>query len=201
MIKNIVFDMGNVLVDFCWEEDFHNKGLFGETFERVADATTRNEDWDEFDLANLTHEEIIEKFIENDPEMAEEIRLATSTIKGMIRKRDYAEDIIIRAKKAGYKVLLLSNFSPQALNEAASELTYIPLADGYIFSCDYHVVKPSKEIYNLLLEKYDIKAEETVFLDDSEKNIKGAIACGINGIVFKNLNDAMKQLKDLGVEF
>lgn len=201
MIKNIILDMGNVLVDFCWEEDFHNKGLYGEMFERVANATTRHEAWNEFDLANLDYEGIIQNFIKNDPEIAEEIRLATSSVGGMIRKKEYAEDVINRAKAAGYKVYLLSNFSLQAFTEAASELTYIPLADGAVFSCDYHVVKPYPEIYNILLEKYNLKAEECVFLDDSEKNIKGGEALGIKGIVFTDLDDAMDKLRELGVSF
>lgn len=201
MIKNIIFDMGNVLVDFCWEEDFHNKGLHGEIFERVANATTRNEAWNEFDLANMDYEGIINNFIKNDPEIADEIRIATSSVGGMIRKKPYAEEIIGRAKKAGYKVYLLSNFSLQAFDEAASELSYIPLADGAVFSCDYHVVKPYPEIYNILLEKYNLKAEECVFLDDSEKNIKGGENCGIKGIVFTDLDDAMTKLDALGVRF
>lgn len=48
MIKNVIFDIGNVLVDFCWEEVFHKLG-FEETFECVADATVRSVTWNEFD--------------------------------------------------------------------------------------------------------------------------------------------------------
>ena len=199
MIKNVIFDMGNVLVDFCWEEDFHNKGLEGEVFERVANATTRNDDWNEFDLANLTHEEIIEKFIENDPELADEIRLATSTVGGMIRKKPYAEELIIRLRNAGYGVYLLSNFSNQAFTEAAEELSFIPLTDGAIFSCDYHEIKPYPEIYNRLLSTYGLNAPECVFLDDKPENIDGAERCGIRGIVFRELDDALYKLSCMGV--
>jgi len=199
MIKNIIFDIGNVLVDFCWEEDFHNKGLEGEIFERVANATTRNYDWNEFDLGNLTHEEIIEKFIENDPELADEIRLATSTVAGMIRKRDYAEEIILKLKNAGYGVYILSNFSYVGLEEAKDDLTFIPLADGAVISCFYHEIKPYPEIYNILLREYNLNAPECVFLDDRLDNIEGAEKCGIRGIVFRDLDDALYKLKCMGV--
>lgn len=201
MIKNVIFDIGNVLVDFCWEEDFHNKGLEGEVFERVANATTRNSAWDEFDLANMTHEEIIENFIKNDPEMAEEIRLATKNIGGMIRKKPYAEELILKLRAAGYKVYILSNFSYQAFEQAADELGFIPLADGALFSCHHHVVKPNPEIYNLLLSENNLNATECVFLDDKRENIEGGERCGIRGIVFTDLEDALYKLKCMGVEF
>jgi len=201
MIKNVILDIGNVLVDFCWEEDFKNKGFEGEVYERVANATTRNYDWNEFDLANKDHEGIIQTFIENDPELADEIRLATTDISGMIKKRAYAEEFIGRLKTAGYKVYILSNLSYQALEQAASDLDFIPLADGVILSCHYHVVKPHPEIYNLLLEKFSLNATECVFLDDSAKNIEGSEACGIRGIVFSDLEDASYKLNCMGVKF
>lgn len=201
MIKNIIFDMGNVLVDFCWEEDFHKKGLEGEVFERVADATTRNYDWNELDLANLSHEEIIEKFIENDPEMAKEIRIATATVGGMIKKMPYAEDIINRLHAKGYRVYILSNFSLEAFEQAKDELTFIDLADGAVFSCYHHMVKPQPEIYELLLEKYNLNAAECVFLDDKPENVAGGESCGIMGLVFTDIDDALYKLECMGITF
>lgn len=199
MIKNFIFDMGNVLVDFCWEKDFRDKGLEGEAFERVANATARNEDWNEYDLANISNDEIIDLFVENDPEMEKEIRLVTSSLSGMIKKMPYAERLINRLKDMGFGVYILSNFSPQALRDAENELTYMKLADGVILSCDYHVIKPYPEIYKILLDKFSLKAEECVFLDDKEENVKGGEAVGIKGIVFKGLDDAFTKLKDMGV--
>ena len=201
MIKNVIFDMGNVLVDFCWEKDLKERGFEGELFERIANATVRNEDWNEFDLANLTHEEIIQNFVDNDPELENEIRFVTEDISGMIKKKPYAEDLINRLHIAGYKVYLLSNFSYEAFTQAADELTYIPLADGAVFSCDVHMIKPYPDIYNHLLSKYNLNAPECVFLDDVERNVEGAEACGIRGIIFKDLEDATYKLNCMGVKF
>lgn len=200
MIKNIIFDIGNVLVDFCWEEDFKNKGLEGEVFERVANATARNEDWNEFDLGNLTHEEIIEKFIENDPEMAEEIRLATTDISGVVREKPYAKELILRLKEKGYGVYILSNFSEMALTQCAKDLTFIDLVDGAILSYEYHMIKPDPAIYNLLIEKFKLNAPECVFLDDKRENIEGGEMCGIRGIVFDEPESAFYKLRCMGVD-
>lgn len=200
MIKNIIFDIGNVLVDFCWEEDFHNKGLEGEVFERVADATARNADWNEFDLGFLTHEEIIEKFIENDPELENEIRLATTDLSGIVREKPYAKELILRLKNKGYGVYILSNFSIMALTACEKELQFIPLADGAILSYEHHVIKPDPEIYNILLNRYSLNATECVFLDDKRENIEGGEACGIRGIVFDEPESAFYKLKCMGVD-
>lgn len=199
MIKNIIFDMGNVLVDFCWEKAFRDKGLDGEIFERVANATVRNKDWDEFDLANLSHEEIIQNFVDNDPEVEEWIRIGTSSIGDMIKKKDYAEELITSLQKSGYKVYILSNMSPQAFEQAGDDLKCARLADGWLFSCDCHIVKPDRRIYELLLEKFGLKASECVFLDDKQENVLGGEEVGIKGIVFTNLDEALEVLEDMGV--
>ena len=75
MIKNVIFDVGNVLVDFCWEEVFHKLGFEGETFEHVADATVRSATWNEFDRGAKPDEEIIAACIKEAPEYEREIRL------------------------------------------------------------------------------------------------------------------------------
>lgn len=201
MIKNIIFDMGNVLVDFCWEKAFKDKGIDGEMLERVANATVRNKDWDEFDLANIPHDQIIQKFVDNDPEIEDEIRLATSSIGDMIKKKDYAKDLITSLQRAGYCVYILSNMSPEAFNEAGDVLACSKLADGELFSCDCHLVKPDIEIYQMLLDKYSLCASECVFLDDKPENVDGAEACGILGIVFTNLKEAIYKLNCMGIEF
>ena len=200
MIKNIIFDMGNVLVDFCWDKAFRDKGIDGEMLERVANATVRDKDWDEFDLANIPHEQIIQNFIDNDPEIESEIRLATSSIGDMIKNKDYAENLINSVQKAGYKAYILSNMSPEAFAEAGDVLKCSKLADGELFSCECHMVKPDPEIYKLLLEKFSLDASECVFLDDKLENIKAGEACGIKGIVFTSLEEALDKLKDMGVE-
>ena len=68
MIKNVIFDVGNVLVDFRWEEVFHKLGFEGETFECVADATVRSVTWNEFDRGAKPDEEIIAACIKEAPD-------------------------------------------------------------------------------------------------------------------------------------
>ena len=67
MIKNVILDVGNVLVDYCWEKHLASFGFPADIAERVAKATALSEDWEEYDRGVLTDAEVLNRFIENDP--------------------------------------------------------------------------------------------------------------------------------------
>ena len=74
MIKNVILDVGNVLVDYCWEKHLASFGFPADIAERVAKATALSEDWEEYDRGVLTDAEVLNRFIENDPGVEKEIR-------------------------------------------------------------------------------------------------------------------------------
>ena len=78
MIKNIIFDIGNVLIHFAWEDYLHDLGYEGAMFDRVADAVFRSDDWDKGDSGLYTTQEWLDSFIENDPEIEEDRRYPQS---------------------------------------------------------------------------------------------------------------------------
>ncbi len=198
-IKTVIFDIGGVLVDFCWEDFVRNKGYSEEMVQRIGDASTRTKEWDEFDRGVLNTEEIIDGFIRNDPEIADDLRNVYSDLTGLLRKRERTIPWIRRLKKAGYKVLVLSNFSKQAISTNPFMQEFLDETDGGILSYLDKVIKPDKAIYDLICSRYDIRPEESVFIDDTEKNIVAARKYGMNGIVFKNYDQVDKELEDLGV--
>lgn len=200
MIKNIIFDIGNVLCAFRWKEYFCEFGYSKEVLERLARATALNEDWNEFDRGALSREEILRLFVENDPGIEKEIRESLTNIKNLLARYDYAVPWIQDLKRKGYQCYYLSNFSLPAWEDCQHVLDFIPYMDGGILSYRDKVIKPSREIYELLLQRYHLKAEECVFLDDTEKNILGARQVGLFGIVFKNKEQAIEELRGLGVD-
>ncbi|MBQ8822751.1 MAG: HAD family phosphatase [Lachnospiraceae bacterium] len=199
MIKNIIFDIGNVLCAFRWREYFQEFGYSEEVLERLAKATALNEDWNEFDRGALTREEILQLFVENDPGIEKEIRETLTNIKNLLARYDYAVPWIQELKSKGYKCYYLSNFSLPAWEDCQHVLDFIPYMDGGILSYRDKVIKPSREIYELLMARYDLRPEECVFLDDTEKNILGAREAGLFGIMFENKEQAIKELRGLGV--
>ncbi|MCM1038844.1 MAG: HAD family phosphatase [Roseburia sp.] len=200
MITTIIFDIGNVLADFTWEEHYRSLGYTGEILERITKATVKSPLWSEFDRGVLTPEELERECIKIDPEIAEDIHRCFTDVRGMIRRNDYAIPWIQELKQKGYRVLYLSNFSDLAETVYADKLDFRPLMDGGILSYEEKIVKPMPEIYKLLIDRYDLTPAECVFLDDTEKNLPPAEAFGIHTILFKNLEQAKEELRELGVK-
>lgn len=199
-IKTIIFDIGNVLADFKWEEYYRKFGFSEAILERIAKATVGSSVWHAFDRGGMTDEEILQAFIENDPGIETELRAVFENIQGMVVKNEYAIPWIKELKEKGYQVLVLSNFSHKAHVDCMDALEFLQYVDGGILSYQDKVIKPMPEIYSLLLERYHLKGEECVFLDDLQRNLDGAGDFGIHTILFKNQTQAKEELKKLGVE-
>lgn len=199
VIDTVIFDIGNVLAGFEWEKFFESKGYTGEKLERLAGASVMSESWNEYDRGFLSDEETLQCFINNAPEMEKELRDVFANVKGMIERRDYAIPWIEGLKKKGYKVLYLSNFSHKALVECADAMDFLPHMDGGILSYREKVIKPMPEIYELLIQRYDLTPQNCVFIDDTEKNLTGASVFGLHTILFKSKAQAWEELEKLGV--
>ncbi len=200
MIRNIVFDIGNVLTDFRWKDFLRDKGFDEQMIGRIAKASVESPLWKEYDRGEMESEELLREFIKQDPQIEEELHRAYDDIHGIVTPRDYAIPWVRELKEKGYGVYYLSNFSDKAYDECADSLAFIPYTDGGILSFQDKVVKPEPQIYLLLLERFGLKAEECVFLDDTPENIEAAKALGFYGIVFRSREQALAELAELGVK-
>ena len=200
MIKNIIFDIGNVLTDYRWREFLEDKGFDETMVDRLAEATVNSTVWREYDRGVWTEEEIMAGFVRNDPEIENEIHQAFDDFKELVTPREYAIPWIKELKKKGYRVLYLSNFSRKAEKECAEALDFLPEMDGGILSYRDRLVKPDAAIYELLLSRYGLVAEECVFLDCMPVNVETAVQLGIHGICFLSREQAQKELRELGVD-
>ncbi len=200
MIRTIIFDIGNVLAGFDWQDFYESFGYDAETTERLGRATVGSEDWKEYDRGCVSDAGMVELFVENDPGIEKELRHVLTDLKGLITRYDYAVPWVKHLKSKGYQVLVLSNFSRKALQECWSEMDFLPYTDGGILSFQDKLIKPMPEIYSLLLERYHLNARECVFLDDTPANVEGARKAGMHAIVFENRQQAEEALKELGVE-
>lgn len=197
MIKNIVFDIGNVLVGFTWEKFYRSFGYSEEVFEKLANATVKNPFWNEMDRGKLSDEELLEEFIKNDPSVEKEIRKVFENVEGMIQRYDYAIPWIRELKNQGYHVYVISNFAHKAHQDCIKALDFLDEIDGGILSYQVKLIKPAPEIYLLLCNRYDLKAEECVFIDDLWENVETAKKVGMKGLVFENLNQTKKELENI----
>lgn len=197
MIRNIIFDIGNVLTDFRWKEFLRDKGFDEEMIRRIGRASVENPVWKEFDRGTWSEEELMRVFVANDPEIERELHEAYDDIRGMVTARDYAIPWVQELKAKGYKVYYLSNFSKKAEEECSDALTFIPYMDGGILSWKDKLIKPDPEIYRLLLKRYELNAQECVFVDDLPENVEGAVRQGFQGIVFESMEQTKEELEKL----
>lgn len=199
-IDNIIFDVGNVLVDYDWSKYLKSYGFSEEKFEKIADATFRNRIWEERDRGLYKEEEYLRQFIAQAPEYETEIREVIGRSEETLEVFPYAEAWVKYLKSQGYHLYILSNFCEYMLGKTRKDMTFLKYMDGIAFSCEINELKPEKGMYQKLLDMYGLDPERSVFLDDREANCAGARALGIRTIQFRNLQQASEELEKLGVK-
>lgn len=194
MIKNIIFDIGNVLAAFRWREVFVSLGFDKEEIEALAEATVKSNLWLELDRSARPDADIMADCIAAAPTYSDKIRLFFSHLSETVGEYSYAADWIRELKAAGYHVYLLSNYGKTVYGLTHTALSFLPLVDGGVFSYEVKSVKPERLIYETLLKKYDLAAKECLFFDDNPLNIEGARALGIHAALFTSLEQAKEDI-------
>ena len=186
MIRNIIFDVGKVLVSYEPDAYMESLGISKENQKKINDAMFENPLWDASDQGLGTPDEITK--IHN-------------TIGNTVELFPYALEWILDLKAKGYHVYILSNYGENMLNHTEDKLKFLPLMDGVVFSYKIKKMKPDPEIYEYLCDEYWLEPEESVFIDDRPVNIEGAKKCGIHGIVFRSYEQAKTELEEFLKEF
>ncbi len=200
MIKNVIFDVGNVLLEFDWETYLKSFGFPEDEYEKIADATFRNQIWNERDRGLYEEEEYIRQFVAEAPEYEADIREVLRRSPETLHKLPYSETWVKYLKSQGYHLYILSNYSRYMLEQTKNLMDFLKYMDGIVFSCEVQELKPEEGIYRKLLKMYQLEPEKSVFLDDRAENCEGAGACGIHAIRFKDFKQAVRELEKLGVK-
>lgn len=201
-MKNLVFDMGNVLIE--WNSE---KILQAITDDRKLQNLLRKEFfetglWVQTDEGVKTREEMIEIVTARiGEEYRNEITQLSRYWYKYVDVYTKVEDRIIELSKNGYNIYILSN-TAYTFYDLVKE-GYLPaasIAKGIVLSCEEKVLKPNEKIYNILLERYNLDPHDTMFFDDLSENIWGAARCGINGFVVENERELLTYLDKLREE-
>ncbi len=204
MIRNIVFDVGKVLIGWSPEKSMDMTGFTAEEKNAVMKALfTDISIWNEEDRGVKSRDEMFEYLVSQAPEIGDLIRRFYENAVISVTPMDYTRDWITALRSAGYRVYVLSNFGEYAQKRAVElgAINFMDLLDGYIYSYMIHEIKPDRAIYDALISKYGLNASECVFVDDVERNVQGALAAGMQGLVFTGYEDACEKLRVMGVEF
>ena len=186
MILNMVFDIGNVLMDFRWKE--YMRSLFGGNealIQTINQGIWHNGCWAAMDKGEMDGAATLRNTVAFAPQYEKEIKLTLDRVAYAFHKFEYAIPWVQELKRMGLNVYYLSNYSAFSVAANPDVLDFIPYMDGGVFSFEVKAVKPEPEIYRCLCDKYGLKPEESLFTDDVPANVKGAQACGFQGIVFE----------------
>ena len=198
MIKNIVFDLGNVLVKFD-TESFLN-GYSDTEKELFHKEIYRSDNWLRFDNGDLTEDELTDTVCSHIPTCYRDDAKKLIRWYDLTSQIDGMERIVTLLKECGYKIYLLSNTS-EAFYRYRKCFPVLKHFDGLFISADHHMLKPDARIFNKFCETFSLTPSECVFIDDTEVNVNGAKNVGFEGIVFKgDASELKKELAALGVE-
>ena len=198
--QNVIFDVGNVLVDYDWKTYLKGFHFPEEEEKKLAKEIFQSDIWNERDKGLYDEEEYIRRFIEKAPEYKKDIRRVLRETPKTIGTKDYAQTWVQYLKKRGYRLYILSNYSEYMLERTKAKMNFLKYMDGAVFSCDVKEVKPEPAIYKILLEDYGLKPEECVFIDDREENCRGARKLGMHAVRFHDFKQAAADLEALGVK-
>lgn len=194
MIRNIVFDMGNVLVRFD-PEHFMDKAGITEAEDRrlIRQELFHSVEWAQMDLGILTEKTAEPLILPRCPEsLREKVSFLLSHWADDREMIPGMEALAQELKERGYRLYLLSNASkdqPRYWNT----FPVSRLFEGTLISCDAGIVKPDPRIYRLFTERFSLQPDECLFIDDQPPNVAAAIRAGWSGIVFQGSAEDLRE--------
>ena len=197
-MKNIIFDIGNVLLEFKPFE-FLLKHYDKKTMEDLMVIIFSSDEWIEMDLGTMSVEEVKARFIDRNPHYEKEIHYVLDHWSEMLTPIEDNVQFVKVLKEKGYRLYLLSNFPIVAFKEVFNKYDFFRYFDGMIISAYEHVIKPDERIYNLLLDRYHLNPGECLFIDDMEANVLAAESLGIKTICLSYKVNLEEKLKAAGI--
>ncbi|MBF0547759.1 MAG: HAD family phosphatase [Candidatus Riflebacteria bacterium] len=201
VIKNIIFDFGGVL--FHWNPRYLYRAYF------------KTEDEMEYFLANICTDEwnaeqdrgrpfaegvqiLQQKF----PEYAEPIGLFKDQWHVMLKSEiPETVELLYQFRNQGYQIFGLTNWSAETIPIVFNKYDFLKEFDGIVVSGQEKLIKPDKRIYTLLLERYALKAKESLFIDDNINNIKTAKEVGMQVILYDNIFNVKNKISSIIHDF
>jgi 2-haloacid dehalogenase len=198
-IRNVVFDLGGVLID--WDPRHLYRQLFDdeEAMERfLAEVTTP--EWNAEQDSGRTWSEAVEVLIRSHPEHRDLItayhdrwpEMLGGAIQGTV-------DVLDALRVAGIRVFALSNWSAETFPVAMERFEFLRRFDGIVISGEVRVRKPEAAIFRHLLERYELNPASTLFVDDTPDNVVAAQRLGLRAITFQDPAQLRRELRDLGL--
>lgn len=200
VIKNIVFDIGNVLLR--WEPLYIITKNFSDIIDPVPLACQifESDIWRDLNLGKITEEEAIALYSSNLEEITvQQLTDLMKTVKISLTPVTGSLELLKNIYNSSISLYSITDNVQEIMSFLRNKYDFLKVFRDIIVSSEVGVLKPSKTIYLHLINKYQLIPDETVFIDDLSKNVEGANLVGMHGIHFSTAHDCKIKLRQLGV--
>ena len=194
MIKNIIFDLGNVLLNFKPLEYLSKKILEKHCADQLYEEIFKSSEWLMLDRGLIIESEAIDRICDRNKVKSQLIRDLMNDWYQMLTPIEGVVEVLIELKRKGYKTYFLSNFHLLAFEDVTKRYDFFKSFDGGIVSYKEKLMKPEKDIYDKLMKTYEINSQESIFIDDTRENIEGAAKLGFETILFTTARELREKL-------
>ena len=194
MLKNIIFDFGNVIMNYSPDEILNHYELSPADHDLLKKRIFESKEWNEIDAGKISEKEATEIFMDRVPDrLKRKVKQVMATWPENVDFYEPVFNYMEKLRQNGYKIYGLSNTGMQFANFVKnSEMgNYF---DGYVFSAQEKLMKPDRRIYEKLIARYMLKPEESLFIDDLKANTDAAKKLGMQAFTFKI--DKLGELQD-----
>lgn len=198
MIRNIIFDLGQVLFEFT-PKNYLCQNFSSEKVEILMKEIFKEREWKALDRGICSVEEAIEGIATRGRVSREDAETVLKNRKSVIIPIFENIQLLETVKENGYRIFILSNFHKDLFDDFYKDIPQLHLTDGKVISSYINLLKPEGEIYSHILKKYQLTPDETLFIDDTKHNIEAAKKFGIRGIHLKSPKLLKKELEDLEI--
>ena len=199
MIKNIIFDLGNVLLNYKPMEFLLQFTKDQERINGFISKVSFSNTWFELDRGTLSLEKAREILSSRYPEELDLLVPYFEHWLEILTPIQERIELLEPLKKNGYKLFILSNFIEEAFKYVIEQYDFFSLFDGRVISYEEKVIKPENAIYEILVNRYNLIPQESVFLDDHSSFLKPAKHLGMSTILVRQNTDLKKEFRKIDI--
>lgn len=182
-LSTVIFDLGNVLLDYNPRRFMAELGISPHHFDRLTEIFPESKEWQDLDENLITDDEFLASALHKEPTLRREINLYHKHWYDHFHAIPENVAAFYQIKEAGAKTYILSNFQQTCFKVMQEHNVFLDDFDGRVISFECGMRKPDPGIYQLLISKFDLDPAHSVFIDDMKVNIEAAASAGLKTIL------------------
>jgi putative hydrolase of the HAD superfamily len=195
-VRNVIMDLGGVMLD--WNPDHLLTPIQPDPeLRRQLRARIFSHDWQQFDRGMLTELQLLDRLQVSTGLSRDEVLALFEAVRGHLSEKPETVKLVRALQQRGFDIYCLSNMPAPMYEHLRRRHTFWDVFRGVVVSGEIQMMKPEPQIYRHLLERFDLKARESVFVDDMQANVDAAKAVGLHAIRFQNATQCQQELDEL----